>query len=363
MAVSNQFSVTVQSSVPSWVPGLTLNAWTTLGNVNTFQAVKAPNIGQGNADGVFTAWGGAALATGQGSHGSFVHWNGGHTDYYGNEVYRFDLSTLTWSRLNETSPSPFSSTSWPDGLRNDGNPAVPHTYYFVGYRPNGNQFYTTRRETTNAGGGGVYKVSRFDLDTNTWTNSTASNSLTNIDANGSAYDSSRDMIWLTTSNNGFDWASYNPNTDAWTTYTGPSGAYSPGPLVYVPTKDCMVFFAFGQSFEYGLDPASPNTQIVTLTTSGTPPSTNGGDMPCWSSNLGAIVYYPSRSSSIYLLTPPVGDWRTGTWTWSQRSVTGTVTHDSGAGTYGKFQVAEWGSYTVGIYNGRYNGSCQAVRLA
>lgn len=369
MSVSNPFSVTIGSpiSAPSWASSLTVNAWTSLSNANLFTAVRLANVGQGDSTRVFKAWGSAALATGLGTHGSMIHWNGGHTDYYGNEVYRFDLSTLTWSRLSDQSPPPYSSTNWVNGLRDDGNPAVPHTYHYVGYRPTGNEFWTSRRETTNAGGGGTMQVSRFDLDTNTWTSHIGSNPAAPAYNTGtSCYDSSRDCIWQLKFSSGFDWAKWDFATASWTAYTTPTGNYSQGVACYVPTKDCVVFLLNDNSLEFGVDPASPNSNPVALTTSGTPPTTgqlaNTGKL-CWSSNLGTLVWYPNKSNVLFTLTPPSGDWRTDAWTWAQLSLTGTTTQDSQVvGTYGQFQIAEWGGVTVGILNTLHNGNCQAIRL-
>lgn len=361
MAVSNVFSVTVSSSAPSWASALSLNTWTALSNTNTFDSVKHAS----NATAVFTAWCGASLATGFGTHGSMIHWGGGHTDYYGNEVYRLDLSTLTWSKLNTPSIYAVGGTI-PDGIYPDGTPGVPHTYHFVDYLASSNSFITTRRETTNQGGGGSYKISRFNLDTLTWTNSTVSNGLSGfVGGEGFVWDSARNGWWLISMTGGLGWTFYNPSADTWTAYTAPTGAFNEGPASYIASKDCVIFFNGSNTNIYGLDPASPSTDKVTLNVTGTSPSRGKADSPQWSSNLGALVYYPSGGNSIYLLTPPSGDWRTGTWTWSQRSVTGTTGTHTGptGGTYSKFRVAQWGSLVVGILNVNTGGATMAVRLA
>ena len=60
---------------------------------------------------------------------------GGHSDYGGNEVYEFDFTTLTWTRLNDPAPLSGSDmvTSQYTGLPAPtpipiGSPATPHTY-------------------------------------------------------------------------------------------------------------------------------------------------------------------------------------------------------------------------------------------
>lgn len=373
--ISNTTTVQIiaASSVPSWATGLTQYAWTGVSPTVSFASIKEANIGQGNASNIMQ-WGGAGLATGLGDSGSFIHWNGGHLNYYGNEVYRFDLATLAWSKLNVTSPSPFSSTNWVNGLRNDGRPAVPHTYHFVGVR--NNVFYTTRRETTNAGGGGVYMVATFDLTAGGadpgWTVYNTQPSFTvEYGQASTCYDTSRDCVWLIQPG-AYAVAKWDFATNAWSSYTAGAGNFpTRSACAYIPTKDFVMFVVSGQgSVEYGMDPASPNSNPVSLITSGTPPSDlGGGGCLQWSSNLNAAIWYPNFSSQIWKLAAPPGDWRTDTWVWSQVSTTGTVTVDpsiSGGGdgsTYSKFQICEWGSTTVAVINWAISVPLQVVRLA
>ena len=367
MPLSNPFAITIQAAAPAWVPGLTLDAWTALANVNTLSAVAA-NVGPSSTEAVMSAWNGAIFAPNYGTRGAMIHWGGGHADYYGNEVYAFNLNTLTWARIKE----PYGGAKFPpnpsNGLWADSTPAAPHTYYFIHSRPSANELVISRREEHNLGGGGWYRISRLNLSTLIWTNSGADHTLSQlVNEEGGVYDSSRDAIWIVQLQQGLQWAKYLFSTDAWTTYPEPTGAYNQGPTVYVPGKDCVLFFTSSASLEYGLDCATPTTGPFALTTTGSAPASLGdprGDMCHWSVNLGAVVYYPSRGNQIYLLIPPAGDWKSGTWVWSQRSMSGTTgAHSGSPGTYGKFQIAEWGSNTVALVNANYGGPCVAARLA
>lgn len=364
--------VNPQVVAPSWVSGLSLNTWTTLSNPNTFTSVQASNQGQnGNTgpDAVFISWCGAILASGLGTHGSMIHWGGGHTDYYGNEVYKMDLSTLTWERMNEPSRAGSDISNSPYGIRADGTPAVPHTYYSLCYRPSTNSLVCNRRDRSNAGGDNYLAHSMFDLDTETWFCSTVPDGLNHTSGTGGegfVYDSARDVTWSFEMQTGLGWSKYNFATDTVNTYTAPTGAFGTGPAVYIPTKDCVLFFEPSFDGIYGLDPASPNTERVTILKSGSQPATSNYALcvPHWSSTLGAVVIYLNRSNTIYTMTPPAGDWRTGTWTFAQITTTGTSGIHSGThGTYGKFQVGQWGSYVVGILNANVSGSTVAIRLA
>lgn len=355
-------------NAPAWASALTIDTWTALNNVNVLSNVYAADVGQYAGSGpssVMVAWNGAAFASGYGASGAMIHAGGGHSDYYGTEVYAFDLATLTWARITE----PYGGAMFPpdptNGLWASTTPAAAHLYYHQTYRPSANEYVITRRESVNTGGGGVFRVSRLNLGTLTWANSAADHSMDVTPANdeGSVYDSTRDAVWLMSKVAGTSWARYDFSGDSWSTFNEPTGAFNQGAQVYVPGKDCVVFFTSSGSGEYGLDPAAPTASPVALTTSGTPPSFGAGDMAHWSQNLGAIVYYPSRGNVIYLLTAPAGDWDVGTWEWSQRSLTGTSgTHSGTPGTYGKFQVLEWGLLTVAVVNANVSDDCQAVRL-
>lgn len=351
-------------TAPAWAPTMSLDVWTPLDVVNTFADVQAANVGQyatSGPDSVLTAWNGAALIPEFGDSGSVLHWGGGHADYHGNEVYSFDLATLTWSRLTE--PSTSGAEPFTNGIRGDGTPNVPHTYHFLAAR-NGT-LVTALREVDSDPLVWTNQVSIFDPVTETWTNHTGTP--TGISAGGNegcVYDSSRDGLWLI-ENDPLSWAFWDFSASEWTSYDDNFHAYAPRGQVYVPGHDCVVLFT--SAGPRGLDPANPEdvgTNDVALTTSGTAPSSATGDCQRWSANLGAIVYYRSQSNDIYLLTPPEGDWTTGTWVWSQRTLTGTSgTHDGSNGTWGKFNVAEWGAITVALVCGDVDGAYRAVRLA
>lgn len=351
-----------EPEIPLWAAELAIDEWTELPSTNVISDVYPPDVGQyGNTgpDGVFNAYNGAALVPTLGAFGSMLFFGGGHQDYYGNEVYRLDLETLTYSRL--TDPTDLESYAGPhtNGIYSDGNPSPAHTYYFTCVR--GSEFLIGRRQVTNQPTT-VNMISAFNTLNNTWTNSTQSPGIDPAQGDGMCYDPTRDLVWMVECDF-LGWASWDPNEDEWTTYTEPSGALDPssGP-VYVPGKDCVLLFT-GTSALRGLDPANPTSNAVSIITSGTAPTFSAGDMACWSSNLGAVVYYQDGGDSIYTLTPPAGDWKTGTWVWAQRSLTGTSGTHTGAGTYGKFQVIEWGEVTIAIVCGNPDASPYGVRLS
>lgn len=357
----------VGTTAPAWAPALTLNAWTAAGSPNTFEAVQAADVGQYRTtgpDSVFTVWTGAALVPELGDKGSVLFWGGGHADYAGNEVYRYDLATRTWSRINEPSTAG-NADGWngpyTNGILSDGTPNVPHTYHFLFARSG--KLVTAVRQVSDAPSL-TNAISVFDPVAETWDNLAVSGTVFIGDFGGGVYDASRDGFWLIDPDF-LSWAFFDFATEAWTSYTSGASGYATGNQVYVPTKDAVLFFPSAGT-PFGLDPATPSdpgNNEVTLTITGTAPTFSNGDGIAWSANLGAIVYYPSQGNEIYLLTPPAGDWKTGTWTWSQPSLTGTSGAHDGNGTYGKFVVAEYDDGTVlAMVAEDVNGDVAVVKL-
>jgi hypothetical protein len=79
---------------------------------------------------VISAWNGGIADT---AGNRLILWGGGHNDYFGNEVYALDLSTLTMSRLNDAS-APTNVNDCPEAYP-DGRPSARHTYSGLAYLP------------------------------------------------------------------------------------------------------------------------------------------------------------------------------------------------------------------------------------
>src|SRR5688572_1811488 len=105
----------IASESPAWAQEMQPGTWRAIG-LNTISDVdprddssanpnypnSPPWAGETGQQSVTIAWNGGALATGYpaGGKGSLIAWGGGHRDYYGNEVYAFDLGAQRWSRLS-----------------------------------------------------------------------------------------------------------------------------------------------------------------------------------------------------------------------------------------------------------------------
>jgi len=110
---------------------------------------------------VMGAWSGGTFDP---NSDSLIVWGGGHSDYAGNEVYAFNLATLSWTEV--TNPS---STAGGDnnGVLSDGTPVSRHTYDGMTFISGTNQMFETSGADAPTGGsdGNAWL---FDPTTKTW---------------------------------------------------------------------------------------------------------------------------------------------------------------------------------------------------
>lgn len=263
--------------------------------------------GVGGPGMVIAAWGGGALDT---QRSRLILWGGGHADYYGNELYAFDIPTLKWSRLTDPTVSPVMDQE----VNADGTPNSRHTYGGLAYIAHADKFFgqagslagigfakcdltwtfdfvaktwTNRAPATTPGGGfgvccaydpaskklwwGGAGLWSYDYDTNTWTKR-------NDDGfyyNTMALDSKRGQLLVIGNNSFFSYDIKNANytKQNWTTTGATSiiAAGNPG-FDYDPTVDRFVGWAGGAPLL--LDPAA-KTWVQGSSTGAAGPGSNG----------------------------------------------------------------------------------------
>ena len=337
--------------VPSWVPqpgkvgSIALN---TPGDVDPCPAqtcsYNRPPFRSQRA--IFDAWCGGAYAPSFGALGSLLHMGGGHGDYGGNEVYRFDFSSRLWSRATEPHPYDFDDSgpsgtfpwdpAWGDFL-DDGSPVSSHNY--------GCLFAMTGAQAHNANGKLVYplmgavgrgavnipRAHALDLDTLRWERlgATSGPSTQNGTGGQCAHDPGRAVAWAFPGG-AFSVGKLDLGSTEWTVYPsdvyfrwGVMSCFDPVsglvPLLQ-PTgneeQDPTVLWLF--------DPSRPSsTKVATI--SGDPPNGAGcGFAYCPLTDrfyLHGGVGVPT--DELIVLTPPrSGDPLLGTWAFSRESFTG-----------------------------------------
>ncbi len=139
-------------------------------------AVPCCNYGIGcELAGIF-AFSGAALDT---SRQQILIWGGGHNDYFGNQLLRFDINTLQWSEVTQpTSVCLFANP--PNYLYTDGTPVSRHTYDHIGYITSIDSFLGFSGATADAppfnNGSSYGDLWTFDLGAGQWQDRTAAQS-------------------------------------------------------------------------------------------------------------------------------------------------------------------------------------------
>ncbi|ANQ86422.1 hypothetical protein dqs_3401 [Azoarcus olearius] len=115
--------------------------------------------------GITEAWGGGAYAPGP---RLMLVWGGGHNDYWGNEIYAFDLRGGRWTRLTDPSPGEVVKTGGGDPLP-DGRPNSRHTYGGLAYLEHVERLFA-QGGAVSPGGGGSSVTWLFDPSQKTWHN-------------------------------------------------------------------------------------------------------------------------------------------------------------------------------------------------
>ena len=178
--------------------------------------------------GIILAWSGAAFDT---SRDRLIIFGGGHGDYFGNDVYAFDVDTRQWESVSP--PSTNVGGSEPSGLYPDGTPRSRHTYNSLEYSPELDSLLaigapgTAPQSTT--GDSFVHKLNMSGSPE--WTRAR------NVPANGTRFgitvrDPDTGYIWYQASGSG-QLARFDPADNSWQTYGSrpmniyASGAYDP----------------------------------------------------------------------------------------------------------------------------------------
>ena len=312
-------------ALPAWFAGLAINEWveiagTSLSSHSTMAAPRGSNAPQGKQD----AWCGWHIDT----RNSRVYsvGQGGHDDYWGNEVNSIDLldNTPTWTQ--RVTPTATGDVTASGDYYADGKPASVHGYHtsiFIESLDRALRFYGAS-PSKNGGASGV--VTAYNASTGAYDASTVWNPLGSPQAIGAGegayakHPDTEDVYCLM----------YNSVLTRWN--KGVPGSFttliaSPGnPAAYYsaaacdPTRNVIFFLGGGAGGDMSRRYDIPGNSLSTITLTGTDISGNDG--------IGLIYvlatdrYYafiPSASgSAVYVITPTTGT----SWNCSLLSTTG-----------------------------------------
>src|SRR6185503_13312863 len=288
---------------------------------NTHMRTVAPTNGQfagtwgvGGPAMVLLACGGGALDT---KRSRLILWGGGHADYYGNELYAFDIPTMTWSRITD----PFVNPVMDQEVNGDGSPNSRHTYSGLAYIAHADRFFGQAGSLAGVGFAKCDRTWTFDFVAKKWTDRAPATSPGGGFGVNCAYDPTTKKLWW---GSGAGLWSYDYDTNAWTKHNADDFYYHTST---VDTKrGLMVVVGNGAVFSYDLKNANYVKQ---------PWTTTGGDALVAKGNVG-LDYDPVldrivawAGGSPCLLNPDTKAWTVG-------SATGAPGEGSN-GVYGRWR--------------------------
>jgi hypothetical protein len=169
-ALAEEFGVTTVSVPGDVLRGLPPQSWYAAPNSHMRDVCPPSGFGGKNYEfdyfcsSVIGAWSGGAYDT---LRNRMIIWGGGHNDYYGNELYAFDVNTLSWERL--TDPD-LDFELYQDCVEThaSGNPVGRHTYGGLAYIAHADRFFAHGGSLACGGGYSSQKTWTFNFDTGTW---------------------------------------------------------------------------------------------------------------------------------------------------------------------------------------------------
>jgi hypothetical protein len=303
---------------------------------------------------VLDAWCGAAFATDYGSLGAWITTGGGHGDYFGNEVYAFELDSLRWVRINDPHPGgPRSQVDYDEGEYAPGIPLSSHTYQhtqYLGAAEGGGSkgslilvvAYAAGRAARGSG-----RAHACDLATGRWSRYSANKATVRIDAmSATAYDASRKVFWRVPY--GGAKIEYLASTDRrFHVVTPGSAAHNNFALDHVcvrdPVRDLLVVLDWGGQasaavWALNLRGASGWRQVPT---SGPAPTTRGLSIE-WCPPLGCAVCYEGGGAPfVRKLFPPATDPLANAWRWEVEELAGDAPIDAGSEPNASYSRFRW----------------------
>ncbi len=301
-------------------------------NLSSLDPCPASNCSYSGVEGhtaVMNSWSGGAYDT---KRDRLIVWGGGHNAYAGNEVYVFDIATLTWSRATEPSTSIAADTLY----YLDGKPSARHTYNMLVYVPDPvDRFMAVGAGSTygEVGGSGS-AVDAFNFATNTWSARASIPGAAGYAAmygSVAAYDAGSGHVWFHDTLSG-TLREYDPLANTWQVrVSNYLEDYSTAAVD--PVRHLMVTVG-GKTGILAWNLSSPTGAPVKPTTS--------GDTTIESAQAPGFVYDSASKlfvgwdggSAVYTLNPS-------TWVWTKINPAGsntvTPTASEARGTYGRFQ--------------------------
>lgn len=274
------------------------------------------------------AWNGGAFDT---RRERLVITGGGHSDYYGNELYGFDVNTLRWERLTDPTPNPPGGVD----IQPDGTPQARHTYDGLAYMTHLDGFWVFAGSGSTIGGAG------FPPTTNVWTYDFTAEAWSYVatpppegppagEGSSAVYDPETGLVWYGEGRNsnpsdGWGLWSWNPDDATWTHHDN-STVFSSASATIDTTRGLAFFLGRGQF------------QVVDVRSA--TPAPEGWDAPSAliDSRAPGIDYDPVTDRVVAWAGGPVYSLDPESREWEMIDAPGAPT-PNGTGTFGRFAYA------------------------
>jgi hypothetical protein len=263
---------------------------------------------------------------------------GGHMDYWGNEVYGFDLASGTWTLVKPASG--LGTAGAPSEPMADGNPVSRHTYDGLSYMRHLGQVFMFGGSTS-PNGYSVNSAWSFDAANGKWQARAAAPSTgAGHFYMASAYDPVTRQVYV---RNQHGFYAYDPDADRWSgpivsfnqppyyprlqTYHYRRGVVLPAQRLFLAAGGTLKSPAAPDVFVYDLDgkrdvtgayPMSGDTGVISVAGLGLDADARTGELVAWAGGAPAIM-------------------DTATWHWRRGSSRGAPPQAVRNGTYGRFR--------------------------
>lgn len=285
------------------------------------------------------SWGGILAYSGatlDAARQQIVLWGGGHNDYFGNQLLRFELATLTW-QLEYSPTSLCLYPSDPTYVFTNGMPVSRHTYDHIGVISHLGVLFSFSGACAEGplwnGGWSFADVWTYDFDAQAWTDHTAQ--VTGGDdyglglpGNSGEYDPVT-RLWFHLTPDGV-WA-FDLSTLTWTrmTWDGPPGIERASVLDLVRRR----IWSYGGS--YGGDAALSAYDIasnafVVVSTVNPPGTRSAAGLTYDAANDDLVLFGGASDSSVW-------NYDLATATWTEYAVAGGP---AGSAVYGRFMYEQ-----------------------
>lgn len=362
------------------------------------RAPRSPWHGTMGITAMTECWNGAVLASRLGASGSMVCFGGGHNDYFGSDVHRFDLATRGWSRILDgyvdgDADAYGEGAVYEASVYPDGSPLPPHTYDYVQYDPEGNDLLLLKGQREL--GPHVQAVPiphMLNLDSLEWRHGPRHPDARLNSGGWTTWDPGRGRLWGHSGDdgggNGLTW--FEPSGDAHDGSYGRWGPRYPNKLPDIanhnamrldPHRDLILVSAHGMDAMLMLDPERPDAPLTTVSASGARPALMPYAALEFSMRLDCFVYFCGRSgAAIHLLQAPTDDKRScgvGRWRWEERTppeesldpIRDAAMHSTRVAhpdhVFGRFRLVEYGDadpMTLAILVRHVDSPVYAMRL-